>query len=223
MAIGVPQHLVGGVGTSDSPALAAVGPYLYMAWKGVDGDPGIWWSRFEPTTGTWGIQCPNNAAGFQPQCIVGPVGTSDSPALVAVGGRALWMAWKGVNDEQGIYYSAFRPDFAGTNWEPQSKVGGVGTSDGPALGVIHGFLLWMAWKGANGDQGIWWSTYDGVNTWGTQCNGAFQLQCNAGGVGTSDSPALAAIDISSPSYMAWKGVNGDQGIWWSTYDGTNWV
>jgi hypothetical protein len=35
-------------------------------------------------------------------------------------------------------------------------VPGVGTSVRPAIAVL-GSHLYMAWKGAGGDQGIWWT------------------------------------------------------------------
>jgi hypothetical protein len=45
-------------------------------------------------------------------------------------------------------------------WAPQQRINGVGSSNGPSLAVFAN-RLFAAWKGANGDQGIYWSSFDG--------------------------------------------------------------
>ena len=60
------------------------------------------------------------------------MGTSHSPALAEFNGR-LFMAWKGARDDLGIYWSV---SSNGTDWQPQQRVGGVGTSHGPALAAL---------------------------------------------------------------------------------------
>ena len=190
------QQNVGGVGTSVGPALANFNGLLYMAWKGIEGDDGIWWSTFD-------------GANWAPQQNVGGVGTSVGPTLAVNEGDQplLYMAWKGIEGDDGIWWSTFD----GANWAPQQNVGGVGTSVGPALASFNG-VLYMVWKGIEGDDGIWWSTFDGAN---------WAPQQNIGGVGTSFRPALAVYDAKL--YMAWKGIEGDDGIWWSSFDGANWA
>ncbi|WP_080485598.1 MULTISPECIES: S8 family serine peptidase [Burkholderia cepacia complex] len=163
-----------------------------MAWKGVDGDQGIWFSTFDGDR-------------WSPQQNIAGVGTSVGPALAEFDGGTL-MAWKGVENDQGIWFSVYD----GNGWAPQQNIAGVGTSVGPALATFNGKVV-MAWKGVDGDQGIWFSVYDG-NGWAPQQN--------IGGVGTSVGPALAAFNGNV--VMAWKGVGGDQGIWYSTFDGNGW-
>jgi hypothetical protein len=68
------------------------------------------------------------------------------------------MAWKGVDGDQGIYWSRWPVE-----WAPQRNVGAVGTSVGPALATFNN-RLYMAWKGVDGDQGIYWSEVD-RNNW----------------------------------------------------------
>ena len=68
-----------------------------------------------------------------------------------------------------------------------------------------------AWKGIEGDQGIYYAGFDGAN---------WQAQKRVVGVGTSVGPSLAVFN--GKFYMAWKGVNGDQGIYYSSFDGVNW-
>ncbi len=116
-------------------------------------------------------------------------------------------AWKGVNNDQGIYYALFD----GCYFLPQQLVNGVGTGVGPALASFSG-KFFMAWKGVNNDQGIYFSSLNG-STWAAQSN--------ISGIGTSYRPALAAF--GGKLYMAWKGVNNDQGIYFSSFDGTQWA
>ncbi|PCE30460.1 hypothetical protein BZL54_20850 [Burkholderia ubonensis subsp. mesacidophila] len=163
-----------------------------MAWKGVEGDQGIWFSTFDGN-------------GWAPQQNIAGVGTSVGPALAEFDGGTL-MAWKGVEGDQDIWFSVYD----GNSWAPQQNIAGVGTSVGPALAAFNGNVV-MTWKGVDGDQGIWFSVYDGSG---------WTPQQNIGGVGTSVGPALAAFNGNV--VMAWKGVDGDQGIWYSTFDGNGW-
>ncbi len=119
----------------------------------------------------------------------------------------LFAAWKGVNDDQGIYFSSFDGAF----FRPQQKVGGVGTAVGPALAMFNGNPV-MAWRGVGSDQGIYYATFAG---------GAWSPQQNIGGIGTSMRPALAVF--GGRLFMAWKGVNSDQGIYFSSFDGHGWA
>jgi len=99
------------------------------------------------------------------------------PMSLAMFNTKLYMAWKGMEFDDRIFWSRFD----GSNWAPQQSVPGIGTSSGVALGVFDG-KLYMAWKGMASDQAIWWSSFDGSN-W------AAQQQVN--GVGTSTVPGLA--------------------------------
>ena len=112
----------------------------------------------------------------------------------------LFAAWKGVHDDQGIYWSSFD----GHSWAPQRRINGVGTSFGPSLALFEG-RLFAAWKGVHDDQGIYWSSFNG-NGW------ASQEKIN--GVGKSQGPSLAVF--GGRLFAAWKGVHDDQGIYWSS-------
>lgn len=108
------------------------------------------------------------------------------------------------------------------NWVPQQKIVGVATSRAPALGVLHG-SLYAAWKGAGNDEGIYWTTYGAVakpgggigpEAWATSPN-----QLKISNVGTSFAPSLTtfpAAGLSPQIFAAWKGVNGDPGIYWTS-------
>jgi hypothetical protein len=120
---------------------------------------------------------------------------------------AVWMTWKGVDADAGIYSS----QLANGAWAPQQRLNGVGTSNSPALSV-HDGALFMAWKGAGSDQGIWYARYLGAG---------WMPQKLVAGVGTSNHPALASHN--GTLYLAWKGAGGDQGIWWTRWLGDRWA
>lgn len=163
-----PQARVSNVGTSDKPALAYAFPTLFMAWKGIQGDSGIYFSAN------------GGGASWTPQRRIPGVGTSAGPALAAFNGT-LHMVWKGARDDSGIYHSMSRDN--GVTWTPQSRVSGVGTTHSPAL-AVHNNRLFMTWKGISGDSGLYWtSSGDGTN---------WAPQARVSGVGTSHGPALVS-------------------------------
>jgi hypothetical protein len=203
-----PQQRIQGVGSSHGPSLAVAGSSnftsqlfdLYMVWKGIAGDSGIYWSRL-------------NGNSWLPQEKIQGVGTSHGPVMATyntssggVPSYGLFLAWKGVSSDSGIYFTR-SPNLAG--WDPQQNVSGVGTSARPALAEFQG-KMYMAWKGISGDQGLYYSSFDG-NKWAPQQN--------IRGVGTSSGPALLAV--GSRLYLFWKGVDGDSNIYFSWRDNTS--
>lgn len=119
--------------------------------------------------------------GWDPQQNVLGTGSAHGPAL-AVFQNSLYMAWRGIPGDQGIYYSS-KPDLT-TPWATQSTVPGVGTSQSPGLAALSR-RLYLVWKGADSDTGIWWSSsLDGK---------AWDPQQNVPNVGTGSGPALTAI------------------------------
>ena len=194
------QANVPNVGSSEGPALAMFGP-PHMAWKGIEDDQGIYWSRLAAT-------------GWEPQRRVDGVGTTHSPTLVVFQDR-LFMFWKGVEDDSRVYFSSLgrEPDAA---WQPQKNVtypvnnasglifASIGTSRGPSA-TQHGNRIMLAWKGAQEDQAIYFSLFDGNE---------FTGQIAISGVGTSEGPAVCRL--GGTTYMAWKGVEDDSVIYVST-------
>ena len=129
------------------------------------------------------------------------------PVALAEFNGKLYAAWKGMERDEGIYYSSFN----GTTWAAQQRVQNVGTSAGVALAAL-GNALYMAWKGEGADQGIYYSTFNGT-TWAAQ-----KLVT---GVATSTGPRLAVL--GGNLYMAWKGMEGDQRLFWNKFNGTTWT
>jgi len=128
------------------------------------------------------------------------------PGLAVFNGK-LFMAWKGIEHDQRIFWSSFD----GTQWAPQQAVAGIATSCGVSLSVFNG-KLYMAWKGMNADEGLWFSSFNGT---------AWAAQQNVAGVATSTGPSLAVFN--GKLYMAWKGMVSDQRIWYSSFDGIQWA
>jgi len=226
------------MGVGLPPAIAVFNGSLYMAWKGMEFDDGIFYSTFNGTT--WAAQ----------QQVPG-VGTSSGVSLAVFNGK-LYMAWKGMQADQGIYWSVFD----GTGWAPQQQVPGVGTSTGPSLAVFNG-ALYMVWKGIQGDVRVFWSSFNGVwaaqqvvpdigasvgpsvsvfdsrlyMAWKGELGDPRLFYSNFDGTSwasqqlmpgfSSEGASLAAFN--SALYAAWKGELGDQRLWWSSFNGTAWA
>ena len=252
--------------SQDGPALATVNwsnftstvYELFMAWRGANDDTGIWWSNSQDGL-SWSSQEPvplghssrgpalcaygrfksqNLAMAFRGvgddealRVLLNPdmdgwrgapapasAFSSARPALANWGSTAesLIMTWKGAGSDEGIYWSRYD----GKSWTPQGLIGGVGTSDSPALAV--GFSgpelrLFMFWKGSSGDNSMWWSTLNPNNTWAPQRQVTFHNFNNDGTVQntvipyTSSGPSAAARD--NEVVLVWKGVGSDKGIW----------
>jgi hypothetical protein len=133
-------------------------------------------------------------------------GTGLPPGL-AVFDSQLYMAWKGVERDESMWWTTFD----GVNWAPQQQIPGVWSSVGPSLAVFNN-QLYMAWKGMYDDQSMWWTTFDGAN---------WAPQQQIPGVWSSVGPSLAVFN--NQLYMAWKGMYDDQSMWWTTFDGVNWA
>lgn len=203
-----PQIRLNDRGSVEGPSLAVAGTQsfdtsepggLYMAWRGVDGDDGIYWSSFEGT-------------GWSPQENIPGIGSLHGPALATgfTRNRAdgvpvtdLFMAWDGVPGDDAIYF-AQNPGISG--WTGQQRIDGVGTSDRPALALFNGSMR-MAWKGIPDDSAIYWSSFDG-NGWSPQQR--------IRGRGTTHGPALAVL--GNRLYMFWKGIEGDSRVFYASID-----
>jgi hypothetical protein len=70
----------------------------------------------------------------------------------------IFMAWKGGED-QGIWTAdTAYPSDNNLFLDPQRNIPNIGTSVSPSLAVF-GNRLFMAWKGVEGDQGVWTSSF----------------------------------------------------------------
>lgn len=128
--------------TSDQPALATrFDGSVIMAFVGPPGDGGLYWM----------VSLDGKAWG--PLHKVDGVGSSHGPSLGWQSSKVpesdvLFMAWKGWDDDTGLYFSRL----IDKNWSPQTKVGGVGSADRPALATDVDGSLRMTWRGVPGDN-----------------------------------------------------------------------
>ena len=190
-----PQQVGIGGGSSESPAIAAFGSRLYAVWKGDGGDNRLFWSSFDGRS--WSEQLAGVGGG-----------TSGRPGLATFRNR-LYAAWRGGGSDERMFWSSFD----GAAWSPQQVGIGGGSDVGPSLAVYSVGVpgvddrLFAAWKGAGGDQRMFWSFFDGA-TWTVQEPGI--------GGGTSVRPMLAPF--GTKLYAGWKGVAGDDRMFWSSLD-----
>ncbi|MFY0762125.1 matrixin family metalloprotease [Metabacillus dongyingensis] len=203
------------IGSSHSPALASIGvpgptpsTGLIMAWKGIQGDQGLYWTR-------------KLGDHWEEQRHIPGVGSSTRPALANVGGRVC-MAWKGVEGDNRIYFSVFD---GVKNWSPQDPIEGVGTSDSPAL-VGIGNKLFMFWKGIPDDSLAYWSVCDDITAnnlnWMPQQRIEYFSTYEGNGVGVDlraigTTGALSATQRGNNILLAWKGVEGDSNIYYTIF------
>jgi hypothetical protein len=83
-----------------------------------------------------------------------------------------------------------------------------------ALGVF------VAWKGVTGDERMYYTYFDG-NNWEQQ-----QFAVGMTSVGPSLAAFFNIVEEDKPAenrlYMVWKGVTGDERMYYSYLDGNNW-
>jgi len=129
------------------------------------------------------------------------------------------VAWRGSDDEW-IWYSQ-RVNVTNELWTPPVTIPGIASSIGAALAQRSdqgSDYLCALWKGANSDQGLW-STYLDPGT--PDGGGDWLSQINVPDVGSAWQPALAGV--GSTVYAAWRGMDTDQGQYWSSSpDGYAW-
>jgi hypothetical protein len=201
-----PQTQVGGVGTSAGPAICGCGGTLVMAWRGIDDDHNIYVSS--STDGTF----------WSPQKQVFSAASADGPTLAwdPIGGL-VWMAWRGVPGDQGLYYATW--NITG-EWGNVQNIAQTGSSHAPSIAMIAAVpgvaaqTLYLVWKGVDGDAGLYFSTYSNIGGWAQQKP--------IGGVGSTDTPAIAADPVTGVPRMVWKGVAGDNALYTSTLRGLFW-
>ena len=116
------------------------------------------------------------------------------------------MAWKGVGDDQRIFFNVKLPFSQGRAWTNQQLVPGAGgTSAAPALAQLGG-KLYMVWKRVGDDPRIFFnSTSDGQNWTHQQWAGL--------GIETSAAPAL--VLFSDTLYLVFKAGGNDPRIFFN--------
>lgn len=211
-----PQRQFGDIATIGGPALAYDGQRLWMVWRGTGDDQGLY---YKTSTDFFGRDNP-------PQQGLGFAGSSHGPRIAIIGGTPT-MVWKGINDDHGIYASQFRSG----RWQGQTRIPNVGTSAAPAICVDIDGGARMLWKGTPGDSNLWTSTAPaGSLAFTPQTRVSWTIPGNGGASPKTQLPGSAAgpsltIMYRSPTFTApadppvifaaWRGIDGDQGLWFS--------
>ncbi|QLY28928.1 hypothetical protein [Nocardia huaxiensis] len=145
-----------------------------------------------------------------------PGATSPEGPGLGVFQQNLHMAWR-AEDETDSIWLACTGD--GEVWTSPWNVANVGTSEAPALATVNdlgGETLYMAWKGAGGDQSIYWSASADGRKWEDQ-----QI---LGGAETSRSPSLVVFRGALQAF--WRGgehlITSNQGIYTSIRGSAGW-
>lgn len=108
-------------------------------------------------------------------------------------------------------------------WRSQRRLDDRASSDGPALTTTthvnftsSDSRAWMAWKGAGGDNHIWWASSDDGRVWGQQKR--IDDARSSHGPALSDWYPGGAFNPSL--FLAWKGEGDDQRLFWTRSRGT---
>jgi len=170
--------------TETTPAICDCGDVLVMVWRGDGSNTNLF------------ISTSKDGLSWAPQRIFRESGSIASPGL-AWDGKRLWMVWRGVKEDQALYYKTSTDFFVKDN-PPQQKMADRASSHGPRIAVIDGTPT-MVWKGQSDDIGVYISQF---------VNGKWQPQRSVPGVGTTVPPAVC------------REVNGGVRLVWRVADGT---
>lgn len=195
----------------------------FMAFQGAQ-DDGIYLQNATSTD-------PNNDEAFWYDRVgVNGFGTSTRPALAQIGNRIV-MAWKGVPNDNRIFFSTYLGDPAGpmpysglsvtpamANWKPQAPLVGTNGSPTPATSFGPSLTAWnntalMLWVAA-GDTSVWYALLD--SSLDPQVT---QLPTN---IRSQYTPAIA--NYNGTLIAVWRGEGGIDGLFWATtQDPANWI
>jgi hypothetical protein len=187
-------------GSLVGPAMAVFQGQLFMAWRGIIGDDSDRRLFFATNDGT----------GWSPQTVLGDRGSNYGPALAAFRDK-LYMAWRGVEDDQRLFWATFPDPTKNPPWSDQHSLDDRGSRAGPSLAVFRD-QLFMAWRGIEGDEHLFWSTFDGQG-WSDQHRLGDRISI--------EGPALAVL--GDHLYMFWRGGIGideaDLRVFFSVFQG----
>jgi Matrixin len=153
------QEQIGGTGSEDRPSVCVGFDNLpRMVWRGIAGDDSLYTTTLIGQFWQPQQQLSWIVAGNGPQGTVeiGIPGSSVGTTITNAGDR-IFLAWRGVPGDSGVYFTQATAGPAGQppiEWSSQALVEGIGTSHRPAIVTFMG-LPFMAWKGIDGDHAIY--------------------------------------------------------------------
>ena len=165
------QQQIGGLGSNDRPSLCVdFNNQPRMVWRGIDKDDALYTSAlvnifWQPQELVQWIIAGNGPAGTVgrggPGSDIGPsiaIGVAVPPTFTSPGSGPgnLYLVWRGVHDDSGIYFTQGAPGAVGQSpveWSTQALIEGVGTSHRPAIALLGG-RIHVVWKGVDRDHTI---------------------------------------------------------------------
>lgn len=166
------QRSIGGVGSRDRPSVCVdFNGIPRMIWRGVDGDDGLYSSAlvnifWQPQDPVRWIVAGNGPAGSVGIGFAGSdlgasvaMDMSGSPSFTVGSGIPgnIFLVWRGVAGDSGIYFTQGAPAVTGgppVEWSTQAVVSGIATSHRPAIALLEG-RIHLVWKGSGEDHTIW--------------------------------------------------------------------
>lgn len=186
-----------GKGTSTGPTLAALGGLLYMAWKGIEGDPAIWYASTD-----------DPHKGWSEQRVIAGTNTDCTPQLAATSAvvHLVWRdrATQALRWQRGTATSGFTdPLTVGPSGEDIISDAGFALAVDPDRPKI----LWLVYRGTGSADGLHWLSYDEDERVWRYGNGGQPLPLYPGN-------RLSVAFYHGHAYGAWM-ERKDQSIWWS--------
>lgn len=181
---------------------------LMMAWRGVHGDLSLYWAT-RSVNGVWSQR--SHLANF---------GSTHRPALTYAPWTGPVMAWKGIDGDARVWFSYFQNG----GWTPQQAHATARTDQSPAI-VAFQNRLYLFWKSAGDSRNVIFSSLDnsgaGDDIWTPPQRVEFPDIEVAGEarhpIGTTEAPS--ATVRGDRILLAWKGIDGDPRVFFTSFDG----
>ncbi|MCI3180309.1 hypothetical protein C5708_08590 [Caulobacter sp. CCUG 60055] len=163
------QTRIPNVGTAAAPAICQdIDGGARLLWRGVRGDQSLYTTTAPPGSlafapqvqVSWAIPG-NGGAGPKTERPGSAGGPSlavmyAAPNFTSPGATVIFAAWRGVDGDQGLWFSQLARDVAGAApvWSSQANVHNVGSSEPPGIAYFNNQIR-LAWKGVENDNGVY--------------------------------------------------------------------
>jgi hypothetical protein len=195
--------------TSAGPTAVSANNCIYLFWKDATKNDILWTvtSPIGENSDLWAYETSITTPNGAPETTVSPA--------VTLQGETIHLVIKGQSDGN-LYWTTYSTQVnpggnnlyfdTGGPWSSQTQIFSNVAATAPALVCDGNGVVWLAWTGGNG--GV---TYAYLNS------GKWVGETNRAGIGSSDRPALISTGKDSAMIMmAWKGQQGDPGIYYSS-------
>ncbi|WP_157381052.1 hypothetical protein [Burkholderia ubonensis] len=213
-AVSLSSILHGTANAYASPAAIEYNGRLWVAWNY---GSGIAFITFDGKTWRFVTGAPD--IDIEPAKLgVVTDGGGGSPALAVHGGK-LYVFWK-VRNTNDMAYRTFDGSIWGDRESMKSQLDSFGMRGNPTAAHFNGRLV-VCWNGSGDNGNIYMSSFDGITPY-TRHLWAPQSRVPEAGILSGGSPCLyGGVAATDQLYLFWGG-RGKNGIYYATYDGTEW-